>query len=123
MLLGDADKVPMVPSLGQQPQFTVTIQPPGIHFDPPAKITLPNVEGFPPGAITQIFSFLHDQGQFEAVGPATVSEDGSLVVSDSGFGIVHDQGKGIDNRKYNDSFVREIMETYYFRDDLYRDRS
>lgn len=84
-----ADKVPMVPSLGQQPQFTVTIQPPGIRFDPPAKVTLPNVEGFPPGAITQIFSFLHDQGQFEAVGPATVSEDGALVVSDPGFGIVH----------------------------------
>jgi hypothetical protein len=84
-----ADKVPMVPSLGQQPQFTVTIQPPGILFNPPAKVTLPNVEGFPPGAITQIFSFLHDQGQFEAVGPATVSDDGARVVSDPGFGIVH----------------------------------
>src|SRR5262249_34439424 len=39
------DKVPMVPGFGQQPRFIVTIQPAGAVFNPPAAITLPNVDG------------------------------------------------------------------------------
>ncbi len=31
-----ADKIPMVPNFGQQPQFIVTIQPSGVLFDPVA---------------------------------------------------------------------------------------
>jgi hypothetical protein len=43
-----ADKVPMVPNFGQQPRLIVTIQPAGARFDPPARLTLPNVEGARP---------------------------------------------------------------------------
>ena len=39
------DKVPMAPGFGQQPRFIVTIQPAGALFNPPAPITLPNVDG------------------------------------------------------------------------------
>jgi hypothetical protein len=83
-----ADKVPMVPNFGQQPRFIVTIQPPGVRFDPPAAITHPNVDGLPPGAVTELYSFDHDMGSFVATGTATVSADGSVLVSDPGTGIL-----------------------------------
>jgi hypothetical protein len=83
-----ADKVPMVPNFGQQPRFIVTIQPPGVKFDPPAQVTHPNVDGLPPGHITELYSFDHDMGSFVATGTATVSADGTTLVSDPGTGII-----------------------------------
>lgn len=83
-----SDKVPMVPNFGQQPRLIVTIQPAGARFDPPARLTLPNVEGFVPGKVTEFYSFDHDLGHFVSIGPATVSEDGTTIVSNPGVGIV-----------------------------------
>ncbi len=40
----NASKVPMSPPNGMQPQLIVTIQPTGAVFDPPAPLTLPNVD-------------------------------------------------------------------------------
>jgi hypothetical protein len=82
------DKVPMVPNFGQQPRFIVTIQPPGVRFDPPAQVTHPNVDGLPPGAITEIYSFDHDMGSFVATGTAVVSEDGTVIRSQPGMGVL-----------------------------------
>jgi Glucodextranase, domain B/Carboxypeptidase regulatory-like domain len=82
------DKVPMTPGFGQQPRFIVTIQPPGVHFDPPAAMTVPNLEGLAPGEITELYSFDHDLGQFVAIGTGSVSEDGTMVASDPGVGII-----------------------------------
>jgi hypothetical protein len=82
------DKVPMVPNFGQQPRFIVTIQPPGVRFDPPAAVTHPNVDGLKPGEVTEIYSFDHDMGSFVATGTATVSEDGTVLRSDPGMGIL-----------------------------------
>ena len=62
------DKVPMVPGFGQQPRFIVTIQPAGAHFNPPAAITLPNVDGLKPREVTEMYSFDHDIGSFVAIG-------------------------------------------------------
>ncbi|MCI0582833.1 MAG: carboxypeptidase-like regulatory domain-containing protein, partial [Chloroflexi bacterium] len=50
------DKVPMVPNFGQQPRFIVTIQPAGARFEPPARLSLPNVEGFAPGTVIEQYS-------------------------------------------------------------------
>jgi hypothetical protein len=83
-----ADKMPMAPGFGQQPRFIVTIQPPGVHFDPPAAIAFPNVDGLGPGEITELYSFDHDLGQFIAIGTGSVSEDGSVLRSDPGIGII-----------------------------------
>jgi hypothetical protein len=83
-----ADKMPMTPGFGQQPRFIVTIQPPGVHFDPPAAITFPNVDGYEPGEVTEMYSFDHDLGQFVSIGTATVSSDGGTLVSDPGVGII-----------------------------------
>jgi hypothetical protein len=83
-----SDKMPMPPGFGQQPRFIVTIQPVGAHFDPPAAITFPNVDGLPPGGITELYSFDHDLGQFVSIGTGSVSDDGSVIRSDPGVGII-----------------------------------
>jgi hypothetical protein len=83
-----ADKVPMVPNFGQQPRFIVTIQPAGVRFDPPAAMTMPNVEGLAPGEVTEMYSFDHDLGMFVSIGTATVSPDGSVLRSDPGVGVI-----------------------------------
>jgi hypothetical protein len=82
------DKMPMPPAFGQQPRFIVTVQPPGAHFDPPAPMTVPNLEGLGPGEITEFFSFDHDLGQFVSIGTGTVSEDGSVIRTDPGVGLI-----------------------------------
>ena len=83
-----ADKVPMVPNFGQQPRLVVTIQPPGVIFDPPAQVTYPNLDGLAPGEITEFYSFDHDMGTFVAIGTGSVSEDGTVIQSDPGVGIL-----------------------------------
>jgi hypothetical protein len=83
-----ADRIPMAPGFGQQPQFIVTIQPVGTHFDPPAQLSFPNVDGLAPGEISEMYSFDHDLAQFVAIGTATVSADGTILTSDPGVGII-----------------------------------
>lgn len=82
------DKVPMSPGFGQQPRFIVTIQPVGTHFNPPARMTIPNVDGLAPRAVTEMYSYDHDLASFVAIGSATVSEDGSTITSDPGSGVI-----------------------------------
>ncbi|MCB1055048.1 MAG: carboxypeptidase regulatory-like domain-containing protein [Acidobacteria bacterium] len=82
------DKVPDVPNFGQQPTFLLTIQPAGAVFDPPARLSMPNVDALSPGTVTELYSFDHDLGSFVSIGPGTVSDDGTMVVSDPGVGIV-----------------------------------
>jgi Glucodextranase, domain B/3D domain len=83
-----ADKVPMSPGFGQQPRFIVTIQPAGAVFNPPARITLPNVDGLAPRAVTEMYSFDHDIGSFVAIGTGTVSDDGQIISSNPGIGVL-----------------------------------
>ena len=84
----NGDKVPMAPGFGQQPRFIVTIQPVGTTFNPPAPITLPNVDGLAPKAVTEMYSYDHDLGMFIAIGTGTVSSDGSSIVSNPGVGVL-----------------------------------
>jgi Glucodextranase, domain B len=82
------DKVPMVPGFGQQPRLVLTIQPVGAHFNPPAAMTLPNVDQLKAREVTEMYSYDHDMASFVAIGTGTVSEDGSVVVSDPGVGVL-----------------------------------
>ncbi len=82
------DKIPMSPGFGQQPRFIVTIQPSGALFSPPAPITLPNLEGLAPRAVTEMYSFDHDIGSFVAIGTGTVSDDGQVIRSNQGVGVL-----------------------------------
>jgi hypothetical protein len=84
----NGDKVPMVPGFGQQPRFIVTIQPAGAHFNPPAAITLPNVDGLAPREVTEMYSFDHDIGSFVAIGTGIVSDDGLIIRSSPGVGVL-----------------------------------
>jgi hypothetical protein len=81
------DKVPMIPNFGQQPRLIVTIQPAGVLFNPPARLTIPNVDGLVPGEITEMYSFDHDAGRFVSIGPGGVSWDGSVITSEPGVGV------------------------------------
>lgn len=82
------DKVPMPPPQGSTPFVVGTLQPGGIHFDPPAQVIYPNIAELDPGDVADVFAFHHDIGQFVNIGPGTVSEDATVVASDPGFGIV-----------------------------------
>ncbi len=84
----NAASVPMAPPNGMQPRFIVTIQPTGTRFDAPARLTLPNVDGHPPGAQVEMYSYDHDLEEFVSIGLGTVSEDGSVVRSNPGVGVV-----------------------------------
>ena len=82
------DKVPMAPGFGQQPRFIVTIQPSGAVFNPPAAITLPNVDGLKPREVTEMYSFDHDIKSFVAIGTGVVSDDGQFIRSSPGVGVL-----------------------------------
>jgi hypothetical protein len=82
------EKVPMAPGFGQQPRFIVSIQPAGTHFNPPAPATFPNVDGLPPRAVTEMYSYDHDLSLFIAIGTGVVSDDGSVVASGPGVGVL-----------------------------------
>lgn len=84
----NASKIPMAPPNGMQPQFIVTIQPVGAKFDPPAPLSLPNVDGHKPGAQVEMYSYDHDLEEFVAIGLGTVSTDGSIIKSNQGVGVI-----------------------------------
>ena len=78
----------MAPGFGQQPRYVVTIQPVGTTFNPPAAISIPNVDGLAPNAKTEMYSFDHDLAAFVAIGSGSVSADGSVIGSYKSFYIV-----------------------------------
>jgi len=84
----NSSKIPMTPPNGMQPQFIVTIQPTNALFDPPARLTIPNVDGHTPGAQVEMFSFDHELEEFVAIGLGTVSEDGTVIRSNPGVGVI-----------------------------------
>ncbi len=82
------DKVPMPMPDGAAPPFAWTLQPAGAIFDPPVKITYPNMSGLPAGSIAYFLSFDHDINRFEIVATGHVTDDGFNILSDPGAGIV-----------------------------------
>ena len=82
-----ADRVPMAPPHGTLPLMAGTLQPPGLHFNPPVQAQFPNTSGLAPGTVLDLYSYDHDQMAWVSQGPVRVSADGSVLVSDPGFGI------------------------------------
>jgi len=75
--------------------LVITVQTDGAtNFDIPVPICFPNlpdpVMGAPlaPGEKNYLYSFNHDKGIWEAIGPMTVSDDGALICTDPGVGIL-----------------------------------
>ncbi len=77
----------MPPPLGSIAMLAWTVKPNDVRFDPPARICIPNGD-MPPGQQVEMFSFDSDLADWVAIGPATVTEDGSQLCANTGFGIV-----------------------------------
>ncbi len=67
-----------------RPGFAVTIQPAGIRFNPPARITFPNADGMTPGNDLNLWSLSPDTGKFNIVGKSAVSADGQSIITVEG---------------------------------------
>ncbi|TMA82906.1 MAG: RHS repeat protein, partial [Deltaproteobacteria bacterium] len=70
-----------------RPGMAVTIQPAGIRFNPPARITFPNADGMTPGNELNLWSLSPDTGKFNVVGKMAVSADGQSFITVEG-GVV-----------------------------------
>ncbi|NKB25431.1 MAG: hypothetical protein GKR87_13850 [Kiritimatiellae bacterium] len=75
--------------------LVITVQTDGAaNFDEPAPVCFPNLpepgttHPLPPGAKTALWSFNHDAGRWEVVGPMTITADGTLACTDPGVGIL-----------------------------------
>ncbi len=67
-----------------RPNMAVTIQPAGIRFNPPARITFPNADGMVPGNELNLWSLSPDTGKFNIVGKGAVSADGQSIITVEG---------------------------------------
>jgi RHS repeat-associated protein len=67
-----------------RPGMAVTIQPAGIRFNPPARITFPNADGMAANNDLNLWSLSPDTGKFNIVGKSTVSADGQSIITVEG---------------------------------------
>lgn len=88
------DRLPSPLPPGLNLPMVVTVQTDGAsNFDRPVPIAFPNLpdsvtgKKLAPGEKSALWSFNHDVGEWEVVGPMTVSENGNFVISDVGVGI------------------------------------
>ncbi len=70
-----------------RPGMAITIQPAGVRFNPPARLTFPNTDGMPPGSELNLWSLSPDTGTFSIVGKGVVSVDGQSIITVEG-GVV-----------------------------------
>ncbi len=93
--------------------FLVTIQPVGLIFSTPVKLTLPNVDNLQPGMELNLWSLDAGTGRFVVVGVARVSVDGKSVETISGGVRASDwhaalvPAPAIGNGAESDSLVRQ----------------
>ncbi|WP_345736066.1 Ig-like domain-containing protein [Prosthecobacter algae] len=90
----DPNRLPSPLPPGLELPMVITIQTDGAsNFDTPVPVCFPNLpdpvtgQKLPPGAKSALFSFNHDTGEWEVVGPMTVTEDGNFVKTDAGVGV------------------------------------
>lgn len=100
----DPDRLPGQLPDGLEFPVVITVQTDGAtNFDEPVPVCFPNLpdpvtgETLPPGAKSALWSFNHDTGRFEVVGPMTVSADGTKVCTDPGVGILAPGWHGVQN--------------------------
>jgi hypothetical protein len=89
------DRLPgPLPTVVEGVPIVITVQTDGgQNFDKPVPVCFPNLpdprtgQALPPGAKSALFSFNHDTGEWEVIGPMTVTDDGRFVCTDPGVGI------------------------------------
>ncbi len=96
------DRLPSPLPPGLDLPLVITVQTDGAtNFDVPVPACFPNTpdkdgEPLAPGEKSALWSFNHDIGDWEIVGPMTVSDDGTLVCTDEGVGILQPGWHGQD---------------------------
>lgn len=83
--------------------LVITIQTDGAqNFDRPVPVRFPNLPNpltgvkKSPGEKSALWSFSHDTGEWEVIGPMTVSADGKFVITDPGVGVLQPGWHGED---------------------------
>ena len=72
-----------------EPTFLLTIQPVGLTFSPPARVTFPNLDGLPVDtSAVNLWSLDAATGTFVAVAAGIVTPDGSEIETPAGSGIL-----------------------------------
>lgn len=66
------------------PALLLTAQPVGVTFSQPVRLTVPNLDGMPPGSELDLWSVDPLTGQFSIAGVGRVSADGSVIETISG---------------------------------------
>lgn len=91
----EPDRIPSPLPPGLDLPLVITVQTDGpSNFDRPVPLTFPNLpdpvtgKKLGPGEKSALWSFNHDTGEWEVVGPMTVTEDGEFVVTDAGVGLL-----------------------------------
>ncbi|MCX6973026.1 MAG: SUMF1/EgtB/PvdO family nonheme iron enzyme [Verrucomicrobia bacterium] len=91
----EPDRLPSPLPEGLELPLVITVQTDGpSNFDRPVPVTFPNLpdpvtgEKLGPGEKSALWSFNHDTGKWEIVGPMTVTEDGNYVETDAGVGLL-----------------------------------
>jgi len=89
------DRLPEPLPAGLRFPIVITVQTDGpLNFDQPVPACFPNLpdpttgKRLAPGEKSHLYSFNHDKGEWEAVGPMTVSMDGKMICTDPGVGIM-----------------------------------
>lgn len=82
----EVENVPMPTPAGVYSSSYVTVQP-AVHFDPPAPITYPNLNGAVPGEQIPLWHFDHGEFAWVQYATATVTGDGLSIVSNPGEGL------------------------------------
>jgi hypothetical protein len=89
------DRLPGPPPPGLEFPLVITVQTDGAsNFDVPVPACFPNLPDpglgvpLPPGTKNALYSFNHDTGKWEHIGPMTVTADGRLICTDPGVGIL-----------------------------------
>jgi hypothetical protein len=67
-----------------RPGMAITIQPAGVRFNPPARLTFPNTDNMPVGSELNLWSLSPDTGTFSIVGKMVVSADGTEIITVEG---------------------------------------
>lgn len=89
------DRIPSPLPAGLALPLVITIQTDGaLNFDQPVPVRFPNLpdpvtgRALGPGEKSALWSFNHDTGRWEIVGPMTVTADGRFVETDPGVGVL-----------------------------------
>lgn len=105
-----ANRLPSPLPPGLNLPLVITVQSDGAtNFDRPAPVCFPNlpdpITGLKPGPgeKSALWSFNHDTGQWEVVGPMTVTADGNFVKSDAGVGIRQPGWHGVQDGSQTDN--------------------